>query len=152
MSNTAQIAMFSDVEDILRHRIGDVLQKIEGVDSFVLWTLQDQESFGIDAAVSIETIQNIWDNTVSKKVPSDHRIKQAIKTLIEDFELPIGGCRIPGKNGYYFVVSDSDAEDASRPLRSEIFSMFRRLKVISPTSAFVRQLQGQITLLKEGNE
>lgn len=151
MTNPNQLAMFIDVESDIRQRVSMAhgSGKLTGVQSFVLWTLEQENAFGIDKAVSIETLQNIWNNTCTPKAPSDRAIKDAVKTLLEEFAVPIGSCRIPGKNGYFFIDSDISAEAASRPLRAEIFSMFRRLKVISPKSAFVRQLQGQIALLSE---
>lgn len=151
MTDTAQLAMFTDAETEIRQRVDVALRcgTLTGVQSFVLWTLEQENAYGIDKAVSIQTLQNIWNNTCTPTALSDRSIKDAVKTLLEQHAIPIGSCRTPGRNGYFFIASDSDAEDASRPLRNEIFSMFRRLKVISPKSSFVRQLQGQIELLKE---
>lgn len=143
--------MFTDAEHDIRCRVSMAHQsgELTGIQSFVLWTLEQEGAFGIDKAVSIETLQNIWNNTCTPQAPSDRAIKGAVKGLLEDFSVPIGSCRVPGRNGYFFISSDADAEEASRPLRSEIFSLFNRLRVISPKSSFVRELQGQITLLKE---
>lgn len=151
MSSTSQLAMFTDAEHDIRCRVSMAHQsgELTGIQSFVLWTLEQEGAFGIDKAVSIETIQNIWNNTCTPQAPSDRAIKGAVKGLLEDFSVPIGSCRVPGRNGYYMCVQDSDAEDAVRPLKSEIFSLFRRIKALSPQSSFVRELQGQITLLKE---
>lgn len=143
--------MFTDAKEEIRNRVDVALRSpgLTGVQSFVLWALQQENAFGIDKAVSIETLQNIWNSTATPQAPSDRKIKESVKGLLEEFDIPIGSCRIPGRNGYFFISSDRDAEEASRPLRNEIFSMFRRLKVISPKSSFVKQLQGQIELLKE---
>lgn len=151
MSTSLQLAMFTDAECEIRHRVDVALrsEKLTGTASFVLWTLEQENAYGINNAVSINTLQNIWENTATPNAPSDRSIKDAVKGLLEDHDIPIGSCRIPGKSGYFFISSDSDAEDASRPLRAEIFSMFRRLKVINPKSAFVRKLQGQISLMEE---
>lgn len=123
--------------------------KLTGIQSFVLWTLQDQDAYGIDKAVSIQVIQNIWNNTCTPKAPADRSIKDAVKILLEEHAVPIGSSRIPGRNGYFFCCSDADAEEAVRPYINEIHSMFRRIKVLSPKSAFVRQLNGQTGFGKE---
>lgn len=99
----------------------------------------------MDKAMSIAVIQKTVDI-------ADRRVKDSVKTLLEEYGVPIGSSRIPGKNGYYFLLTDLDAEEASRPIKAEIFSMFRRLKVLSPKSAFVRSLQGQMDMLTEVSE
>lgn len=143
--------MFTDAEAEVRRRVSLALQSemLTRFESFVLWTLEQQEAFGMNRAVSIETLQNIWINTATPKPPSDRTIKDAVKSLLEMYGIPIGSCRIPGRNGYYLCTSDSDAEEAVRPLKSEIFSLFRRIKALSPKSEFVRKLNGQLDLPKE---
>jgi len=78
---------------------------------------------------------------------SDRSVKQSVKTLLEEHDIPIGSCRRVPNNGYYFVVDDADAEEAVRPLKAEIFSLFRRIKGLSPNSQFVRELNGQLAML-----
>lgn len=151
MSNDCQLAMFTDAEADIRHRSNAAHQsgKLTGVESFVLWTLEQENAYGMDKAVSIQTLQNIWNNTCTPNAPGDRSIKGAVKTLLEEYAIPIGSCRIPGRNGYYLCIHDSDAEDAVRPLKSEIFSLFRRIKALSPKSEFVRKLNGQLTMEME---
>ena len=98
-------------------------------------------AFGMGQAMSIAVIQK----TVNI---SDRLVKDAVKGLLERCEVPIGSCRVPGKNGYFLCCSAADAAAAARPYESEIFSMFRRLKALSPKSAFVRHLEGQMALLE----
>lgn len=151
MLNDSQIAMFNDAEEDIRHRVNMAMrsQEIKPVQSFVLHTMDSEDAFGLHKAVSIQRLQYLWDQSIARRAPSDRVIKDAVKALVEKFDIPIGSSRSPGRSGYYYIQTDADAEEASRPLRNEIFSMFRRLKVISPKSLFVRQLQGQMELLKE---
>ena len=144
---TAQIDLFNTIEQDLSERIDAAQQsgKLQPVERAVL--LKVSRRYGQERAISIATMQKIW-GYASVKIYSDRAIKQAVKTLLEEFAIPIGSCRIPGRAGYYLIVSPQDAIDAERPLRNEIYSMFRRLKVINPRSAFVRHLNGQIELWK----
>jgi hypothetical protein len=113
----------------------------------VLLRLGASQAFGSDHAVSIAAMQEQWRRD-GLPVYGDRSIKAAIKTLLEEHNLPIGACRIAPRNGYHFVTSDEEAEAAVRPLKAEIFSMFRRIKILAPRSAFVRKLQGQLELLE----
>jgi len=144
MASTAQFDLFSEVNADLRRRVEDVLASgnILNVERDVLKAIMHYPSFGRHTAISIASIQSHHGNY------SDRAIKGAVKSLLEEHGIPIGSCRTPGQNGYYLIISDKDAEEASRPLQNEIMSMFRRLKVLSPKSAFVRQLNGQFELLK----
>lgn len=105
-------------------------------------------SFGRGMAQSIDSMQLMWRRN-GVTVYDDRTIKKSVKALLEEHGVPIGSCRIPGQNGYYIIVSDNDAREAERPLRNEIFSLFRRISVISPKSSFVRHLNGQMDMLKE---
>lgn len=95
----------------------------------------------------IASMQTTWQ-VDGEPVYGDRSIKAAVKTLLEDHGIPIGSSRTAGDSGYWIILSDAEAEEAERPLRNEIISMFRRLKVISPRSAFVRRMQGQLELME----
>lgn len=150
MTSAAQLAMFTDAEEDILRRVGVALLSpdLTKTEKMVLDCLIRENAFGLHKVVSIAKIQG-WASAVPPhRIPTDRTIKDAVKRLLEVYDVPIGSSRIPGRNGYAFICTDKDAEDASRPLRNEIYSMFRRLKVISPKSSFVRQLQGQFELLK----
>ena len=152
MAASAQLAMFTDAEEEILRRV-DMAKRSDGmtnVERFVLDTLLWQRAFGLDKAVSIQDIQRYAADVNCGRFPCDRNIKDAVKRLLEVFNLPIGSCRIPGRNGYAFCIADKDCEDAVRPLKSEIYSMFRRIKILDPKSAFVKMLQGQMDLLSEG--
>lgn len=149
MSSPAQFALFAPVEDDIRRRVNNAFaSNLTNVERYVLQSLIRENSFGRSSPLSIARMQSWWVQN-DRYMATDRAIKDAVKGLLENHGLPIGSCRTPGQNGYYFITSDADAEEASRPLQNEIYSMFRRLKVINPKSAFVRQLQGQIQLLSE---
>lgn len=143
-----QVELFVDVEFLLRERISFLMRfaPLSRCELKVIEALLHYYAFGRERAVSISKMQLLW---AGGTVYSDRSVKDAVKGLLETHNLPIGSCRVPGKHGYYLIQDDTDAEEASRPLRNEIHSMFRRLKVISPKSSFVRGLQGQMDLLKE---
>src|SRR5882672_3506876 len=144
MASAAQFDLFSEVNADLRRRVEDVMASgnILKVERDVLKAIMHYPSFGRHTAISIAEIQKVYSY-------SDRTIKGAVKSLLEEHGIPIGSCRTPGQNGYYLIVSDKDAEEASRPLQNEIMSMFRRLKVLSPKSAFVRQINGQMDMLSK---
>lgn len=149
MASAAQFDLFSEVNADLRRHVASVMESgtLLPVERAVLTAIMHYPSFGRHTAISIASIQSHHGNY------SDRAIKGAVKSLLEEHGIPIGSCRTPGQNGYYLIISDKDAEEASRPLQNEIMSMFRRLKVLSPKSAFVRQLNGQMDMLsKESHE
>jgi hypothetical protein len=150
MEMVAQSLLFTDAQPTILEKVNVARQSpdLTKTESFVLDRLIRGSAFGLDNVVSIQTMQRMA-KAQGLKPPSDRSIKDAVKTLLEVYDIPIGSCRIPGKNGYYFCVSDEDCEDAVRPLKAEIYSMFRRIKVLSPKSAFVKRLQGQMALLSE---
>jgi len=149
MTAAAQLAMFSEAECTIGHKVSvALLADLSPVERAVLRELIDRDAYGKAKMVSTDDMYVAWNRRM-QKVHDRRAVRAAIKTLLEVYDLPIGSSRTPGDNGYWFIVSDAEAEDASRHLRNEIFSLFRRLKVISPRSAFVRQLQGQIELLSE---
>lgn len=149
MTSAAQLAMFTDAEETIRQKVNMALQAdLSPVERAVLDALMFCPAFGKHLMISTDEMQAAWALD-RKKIHDRRMVRAAIKTLLEVHDIPIGSSRTPGDNGYWFIVSDDEAEDASRHLRNEIYSLFRRLKVISPKSAFVRQLQGQIELLKE---
>lgn len=53
-------------------------------------------------------------------------IKRTMKSLVEDFGLPIGGSR-EKPYGYFLIVAPDDLKRALRPLVNEIKSMRRRM-------------------------
>jgi hypothetical protein len=146
---TAQLAMFTDAEETIRQKVDLAFAApLSDCERDVLTALYGLGAFGKAMILSTDDMHAKWI-AHRNKVHDRRKVRAAIKTLIEVYDLPIGSSRIPGDNGYYFLVNDEEAEDASRHLRNEIMSLFRRLKVISPKSAFVKQLQGQIQILSE---
>lgn len=110
--------------------------------------LQPSPRLGKREALGIAAMQRQWKEA-GRTVYSERAVKGAVKVLIEEHEVPIGSCRVPGENGYYLLSCLEEAEDTSRPLRNEIYSLFARLKATNPKSHFVRSLAGQIELLKK---
>lgn len=146
----AQIDLFSSVEANIRERIASAFRSsLEPCERAVLWAIE--KHYGQASAIGIAEMQDAW-RTNDQKVWADRAIKGAVKSLLEVHEIPIGSCRVPGRNGYFICITASDIEEAERALRNEIFSLFRRLKCISPKSAFVRELSGQMALLAEDNK
>lgn len=145
-----QASLFNEVEEDLRERMRELLRSDSLIfsEKAVILCLLSESAFGQNRAISIDRIQCLSLKAGDGEY-GDRTIKQAVKSLLEKYGLPVGSCRIPGQNGYYICISDSDAEDAVRPLKAEIFSLFRRIKGLSPNSAFVRQLNGQMELMKE---
>lgn len=149
MATAVQATLFTDAEFEVRRRVDAVL--LENM----LTTCEEQilriigYAYGTKNALSIDNIQRILENRADYGY-SDRQIKGAVKCLIEQFGIPIGSSR-QQPYGYYLVVSDQDAEDAVRPLRNEIFSLLRRIQALSPKSKFVRELQGQLDLLRESD-
>lgn len=149
MSNTIQLAMFTDAEESIRQKVNMAFAaKLSPVEQAVLKCLMLGPSFGKLYMIGIDWMQISWRSD-GLHVYDDRSIKGAVKSLLENYSIPIGSSRQPGCHGYWLIVNDDEAEEASRPIRNEIFSMFRRLKVISPKSAFVRGLQGQMDMLGE---
>jgi hypothetical protein len=147
-----QVAIyFPTVEEDIKMRIDAALihEALTPVERAVLECLmQGHPTFGRQSTMTIAYMQSMCVFR-DKKSYSPRSIKGAVKSLLEVYNIPIGSSRTPGDCGYWVIVSDEEAEEASRPLRNEIFSMFRRLAIISPKSAFVRKLNGQIELLRQ---
>lgn len=57
-------------------------------------------------------------------------VKAAVKSLVEDFGIPIGGSR-QEPYGYFLIVTPSDLEKALQPLRSEVQSIARRVRALA---------------------
>lgn len=117
------------------------------VERDVLSALTVPMAFGKRHIISTDDMQGIW-RMCGSKVHDRRAVRAAIKTLLEVYDIPIGSSRTPGDNGYWFIQNDDEAEEATRHLKNEIMSLFRRIKVLSPKSAFVKQLQGQLALME----
>ena len=140
-----QAMLFSPAEEV-RDRIASAILTLPTPSNEydVLSVLKGRDAFGRHRAVSIETIQTF--------LPLSQRaVRDTIKTLLEEHDIPIGSSRIPGQHGYFFCISDEDAAFATRHLKNEIFSLFARIKKLDPKSKFVRELQGQMMIM-EGEE
>jgi hypothetical protein len=80
--------------------------------------------------------------------PSPRHVKALVKSLIEDFRVPVGGRRgAPGDalTGYFLIVTSEDREIALLPIISEIKSLARRARKLSNPQQ-VRELLGQLAL------
>lgn len=136
----------------LQERIADARRsgRLSDCAADVLDLLADHPSgprAGRDRALSIAAMQEMWTRR-GVHVWSERAIKDSAKFLLEEMEIAIGSSRERGRGGFYLCVSDADAESAVRPYRSEIYSLFRRIRCLSPNSAFVRRLNGQLELGK----
>lgn len=60
----------------------------------------------------------------------ERRVKMIVKSLIEDFGIPIGGSR-QEPVGYFLIVTPDDLEQALRPLRREVVSIGRRMRALT---------------------
>jgi hypothetical protein len=85
---------------------------------------------------------HVWD---------ERSIKAAVKSLIEDHNIPVGSSRSMSCPGYYLIASEEDLIAAERPIRAEIISLAKRLRTFNPKSDFARHLAGQeyLTQTKE---
>lgn len=95
--------------------------------------------------VSIASMQQFW-RWVGCRVLTDRQVKAAVKELLEVHRIPIGSSKVPGSNGYYFILTEEDRQQAETSLIADIISLAARLKVINPKSRYARLLQGQIGL------
>jgi hypothetical protein len=71
-------------------------------------------------------------------------VKDAVKSLVEEFAIPIGAART-GCNGYFLCITPDDIEDAIRPLVHEIVSLARRVRVLGGAERLA-ELFGQMQL------
>jgi hypothetical protein len=133
----------------IRNRIMELSkgQSSTFTERFVLEQLISMSAWGLKEAVSIGDMID-RANACGPNTFSHRSIKFAVKRLIEEHGIPIGSSRLQPRPGYFFIVSDEDAEVAARALQADVLSMFRRIKVLAPRSAFVRKLNGQIELLE----
>jgi hypothetical protein len=147
---TAQLAMFDlDAYEIIREKMNMAFAaNLSDCERAVLSLMNYYQAFGKDFIISTDRMHSIWQSR-GEKVHDRRKVRAAIKTLIEVYDLPIGSSRTPGDNGYFFCVLDAEAEAATQHLKNEIMSLFRRIKVLSPKSDFVRKLNGQLQLLSE---
>jgi hypothetical protein len=81
--------------------------------------------------------------TELKLQPRD--VKAAVKSLVEDFGLPIGASR-SAPFGYFLCVTPGDVDDAVRPLVHEIVSLARRVRVLAGSER-VAEIMGQLNLV-----
>lgn len=149
MSSVPQLDLFEAAQNEVMLRVNNALEKkdLEPHESAVLKALTHPPRLGRSSAFGISAMQKYW-HASGQKIYSDRQIKSAVKNLLEEYGVPIGSCRTPGKNGYYLLTSPEDIAETERPLRNEIYSIFGRLKAYSPNSHFVRSLAGQMDLLK----
>lgn len=77
-------------------------------------------------------------------VVPEREIKATVKSLVENFRLPIGGSRRP-PCGYFLVLTVEDRELAIHPLVAELRSISRRVRSLSNKHELAR-LFGQIQL------
>ena len=145
-----QIDLFADVDAEIRARVADALTSpaITNVETAVLNLMLLNGAFGRKSIINIEGMQRRWSDQ-GMRVYDARAIKGAVKSLVENHRVPIGSSRTVGDSGYWLCTNDQDVEDACRPLKNEIYSMFRRIKALSPNSDFVRKLNGQLSLLSE---
>jgi hypothetical protein len=105
------------------------------------WFLLNTLMAGREQAISISALCAKWEGVDY----SDREIKAAVKSLVEDFEIPIGSSRSKPA-GYYLIVTPEDAEAAVKPLLAEIRSLAHRCRILSPKSQYVRHLLGQLSV------
>lgn len=89
--------------------------------------------------------------TISVQVGMSPRdVKAAIKSLIEDFGIPIGASR--GKPcGYFLIVTPDNLEQALRPLKHELESLARRVRKLAGRRCATEMLE-QLRLDAEKTE
>jgi biotin operon repressor len=78
---------------------------------------------------------------------SEREVKGAVKSLVEDFGLPIGASR-QEPYGYFLIVSADDLEFTLRPLANEVISIARRMRKLGG-SALVKEMLGQLRVEME---
>lgn len=69
-------------------------------------------------------------------------IKAAMKSLVEDFGVPIGASR-QEPYGYFLIITPEDLEQALRPLQNEITSLARRVRTLAGAQR-VAEIFGQV--------
>jgi hypothetical protein len=98
---------------------------------------------GRAAAISISTI-------VAKYGMNEREVKLTVKSLVEDFGIPIGASR-QEPYGYFLIVSAEDLESALRPLANEVVSLARRMRKLGGTS-IVKEMLGQLRVEMEKHD
>jgi hypothetical protein len=77
----------------------------------------------------------------------EREIKSSVKSLIEDFGIPIGASRHK-PYGYFLIVSSDDVDVALRPLANEVISIARRMRKLGG-SDIVKEMLGQLRVEME---
>jgi hypothetical protein len=128
----------------IQKRIWDAFESTKLSDCQYVVLCQVIDRPGRCKAIKISEMQWQWE-LGEWFIYSDREIKGAVKSLVEDFEIPIGSSRAKPA-GYYLIVTPEDAEAAVKPLLAEIRSLAHRCRILSPKSQYVRHLLGQLSV------
>lgn len=88
---------------------------------------------------------------ISAKLSIDARaVKEAVRSLVVDFRLPIMGSRRP-PYGYYLAITPEEISQGLKTLRGEIVELARRIRSVESTN-YLREMLGQIAVELEQEE
>ena len=133
---TTQLQLGLDLERAVAARIAQVLAgkncpwPIDWLQQEILKLLR--ERVGRSQALSISKIVSAVDYSENDPVPhwNEREVKAAVKSLVEDFGIPIGASRRP-PYGYFLIATREDLEHALSPLRGELRSLSRRYRALA---------------------
>lgn len=91
--------------------------------------------------IAIETLQRATGK-------GERAIKGIVEQLVVTHRMKIGAARSGEKVGYFVVVDAEDLEVAVKAYREQIFSMWRRLRVLLAPRV-LRELHGQLVIGSE---
>jgi hypothetical protein len=129
----------------LRQKIQSTLSDLDAP-SFVRAVLRALLDLSSVEAVSLFQIQDHLDRRY-RTIVSPRLVKRAIKELIETYGIAIGAGRGTATHGYYFILSDKQAQEAVVPLLGEIRSLAKRVRCLSPNTPYIQHLLGQMEVL-----
>ena len=110
--------------------------KMERVVAEVIWRRRGRAN-----AVAIATLTKMFSR-------DERTIKGIVEQLVTTHRMRIGGARNGDVVGYFMIEDAGDLEAAVGPYRSQIFAMWRRLRVLLEPRA-LREMHGQLVIDQE---
>jgi hypothetical protein len=81
---------------------------------------------------------------------TEREVKQAVRTLVVEFRLPIVGSRVE-PHGYYLAVTTAERMQAARTLKHEVRALCLRIRALESQQEMLEYL-GQLRAELNGNE
>lgn len=58
---------------------------------------------------------------------SNREVRAVISTLVVDHNIPVGGCRMHGRSGYFIITNEEERSQATTPLKNSVVSLQQRI-------------------------